>query len=436
MQRVESNVVRGVVVLGCLLAGGWVSAQPDTARSSELAALLEVLHADPPRLPRDRDHLAERIAVHGKKAIPFMWAAWLGGGWQHDEELTGSEATKRKQHEDAVHDVAILSLDRLQARGLHTFLVERIEAAEDQTHEILLALRLLGDVGRSTSLGCLAQVVLLIDDVAISSHITTRQVRFTTQRVLERDPAGFSRLRFAMQSLPEKRALLMLQGIEDAGGQASQAFLVSILGRYPSADPDLVLKLSEQVRELGDADRTALASFVAGGLRGTHAALRRSAVVAAQRLQEPACIEPLILCLDEEDGALRDAALRALRGLTGRSYGTRSTAWLAWWQEELHWWEDIGRSALEQLNERDPGAVLDAINAIRQHVVFGREIALELLSLLDSRDVRVRRVACAALVGFRSQVDSTRLGHVLRDPDPRVRVSAARILGMKQANGM
>jgi HEAT repeat protein len=121
--------------------------------------------------------------------------------------------------------------------------------------------------------------------------------------------------------------------------------------------------------------------------------------------------------LDSEHPGLRQAALEALRRVSGLGMGDSKAAWREWYARETEWQERGRQQARSALDSAEDVLVARALDAYGDHRLFREELAEDVLGVLEHGAPQMRVLACETLVRIGSKRALPGLVELISDED-------------------
>jgi HEAT repeat protein len=160
----------------------------------------------------------------------------------------------------------------------------------------------------------------------------------------------------------------------------------------------------------------------------------RGLLQAIGALDDGDAVPTLIERLEQEDAGLRDAALGALRRMTGLGFPATAELWRAWYAKELRWQERERPRLLAALQEPDPGRVTAALREYGGRRIWRGSLSQDVTRVLERREAGLRRLACEVLAQLGSPSALPVLSKALQDADAAVAEAAWQ--AMRSLSGM
>lgn len=202
------------------------------------------------------------------------------------------------------------------------------------------------------------------------------------------DDAAASQMLFALGDLRDKRALPLLEDCTRSRPELAQQAIGLLAQLGPSDDPDFDRRVAAWLAGQLDFART----------EWTRAALRALGVYDDGR-QVPALLEQL----DAPHPGLREAALDALRRVSGLKLGGSAPAWREWYADESAWQESGEPAARLELASNQDARVARALDEFAAHRLFRDERVQAVLEVLENGSPAMRVLACSTLARMGSQ---------------------------------
>lgn len=417
---------RAAALLALGLAGSLLAQSPDGAAAADPAAarlewrgtigelhrqLAEPLRASRKDFARGQELLA-RLVAPGPRAIAPLLDMLVQGRVPRAQPDDAPQLLSIPQRE-----LLLSALARLPADALRVEIERRIprppEKADPDVQ--LAALRVLSVIGTRADLHGLAALAPREKDEI--GPDAAEALRAAYAGILRRDPAALSgglnllqsldpgpgkQLLFALGDLGDKRALPMLdvcaRTIPALAQQA--AALVPLVG--PSGDPDLDQPLAAWLGDRIDPERPEWT---------------RACLLAIGVLDNGSQVPVLLEQLESAHPGLRQAALGALRSVSGLGMGDSKAAWREWYARETEWQERGRQLARTALGSGQDVLVARALDAYGDHRLFREELAEDVLDVLGHGSPPMRVLACDTLARIGSKRALGELVELISDAD-------------------
>lgn len=159
--------------------------------------------------------------------------------------------------------------------------------------------------------------------------------------------------------------------------------------------------------------------------RDTNEAVRREAAVGLGMAGGEGSIPPLIAALSDPEGSVRQAALDALRRITGKRFGPEAGVWSLWWKQQT---ESLA-TLYAMLDEKREESVIRAIGLLRKERLQRKEVAERLQPFVFHASPKVQQEALAALGDLGQEESVPVLIEALDSNDSATLVAAIGALG-------
>ncbi|QDV07117.1 hypothetical protein Poly30_26360 [Planctomycetes bacterium Poly30] len=134
-------------------------------------------------------------------------------------------------------------------------------------------------------------------------------------------------------------------------------------------------------------------------------------------------VAALIEALDDSEHMVRTSALKALKALTGMTISGDSGRWKLWYSEQEAWWSAKGSSLIASISSADRGELVSVLKEVCTRRLYRREIAAQLVQLLDRQRPHEVRVAIASLATLRDPSTLEPILQLREHPNALVRSS-------------
>jgi hypothetical protein len=363
----------------------------------------------------------------GRVAPEELLAALLGAGPRGWRELSDTlrlqpdslKVSLRNQIEGALAGIP---------RAVLTNLEQEDVSSRRQELELQIAMSVLEDFGRADDLPTAIGLATPADparsiDAGLSTIFTS-----SLSGILTRNPTAFEELARLKRGLDHRLVPLVLRAAGTVPSEGAVRFLGDQLGVDVVLDPIVIGQLGRVLSmvdaKLGERART----YVLMGLRSSDIAVRREACLTLGRAEELEAVGDLIDLLSDPDRGVADNAYWALELVTRKSMDPDPERWSSWFAAEQLWWRAEAGALYVDLRSDDRGRVSRAIRELASHRLHRHEVALDLLSVLDSDDHSLIVQACGALAALRSRVARVRLNDLLEHPSAEIAEHAQRAL--------
>jgi HEAT repeat protein len=424
-----------VLCVAILAAGGTASAQAGGDESSYQAELR--LEWVGPLGDLHRQLAAPLRALRqARTSTPEMLTRLLEPGMDAIAPLLDmliQERVPRSRPEDAPQllsasqcQLLLSALAKLPHERVRAEFERRLPAAPAQAdaHLRLANLRLFSVIGRQADLGNLSP--LAPRERGEIGPDAAEALRAAYAAILRREPAALSngmqvlrscdssaakQFLFALSDLGDKRALPILDQCARSIPELAQQAVVLLPRVGPSGEPEFDKALVAWLVERLDPRR----------LEWTRASLR-----AIGALDDGSQVPALLDQLDSPQAGLREAALAALRQISGLKLAASKGAWSEWYARESEW-QTTGRlEALSALESEDGGRVAQALSGFLEHTLYRDQRAEDVLLVLKQGAPALRPLACHALAKIGSPKALAPLVELFADPDEALAEAAWR----------
>jgi len=265
-----------------------------------------------------------------------------------------------------------------------------------------LALRLLGDVGRSGHLLLLGRLASPRGDEDKLARGVTRAFEGSFVRLLRREPLGVDLAPGVYSDGGFGLATCVLRGLGELRTGPAVELLGSLYGRRPALDVFLLTQLRAGAAEGRLYDTDELCGRLTRDLRAREVPRAAAAATTLGVLGDDRAVGELIALLEHEALEVRLAARGALTHITGFGFGDDDARWRRWFAGEEAWWHDRGDVVIDRL-ERSHGRSFTraVVEALERRTQRGR-LARSLAGRLEDRETDLVVTTCRAL----TQMDS------------------------------
>ena len=223
------------------------------------------------------------------------------------------------------------------------------------------------------------------------------------------EPGAVRPLLEALTSMKDPRALAVLQAAASTGPELRVLAVALVAGCGRSLDAPL----NEQ-----------FAGWMVSELSSAQPEYARSLVRAIGVLDDGSCVPTLIDRLEDENSGVREAALIALRRVSGLGLPADASTWRAWHTEEVRWHTECRPTLLLDLASHDPQRIVAALRSYSDRRTKTAELAGDVVRVLSDSRPELRRLACDVLQALGSSSACDALAELLQDPDASVAQAA------------
>ncbi|GEM_PF-2983860 len=413
-RRPRSTWVRSSAAALALFA--WLGAAPSLSRAAahaprdvESKVVALVLEVDSDRTAKDA---ARRMKRLGLDAIPSLFALLSTGSG------TGAERIEMTpEREDAVRG-GLLAQGAANLRSFLrvTALPESPAPVRKTALSLYEAMGGAGDLKRCIALGA-----------GDGTGALGNELQTCATAMLRRDPRGYTGL--VPDLAREVPALFpfLIEAVGDAGSPLGLRFLGKVLAQGSDHDASVLRQIERIAREARSPFAVELCDAVRDAL-GRDDPVAEAAARAAGALADATCVEPLCDMLGTRSARVRSTAHRALKRISGQSFGSKRERWKSWHEGELDWWREESDAVLADLACDEPARIAVAMGQIVRRRLFRDRLIGAILPLLGHPEPRIRRLACQGLGQLGSTAALPSLVDQLTDVDDSVVREAAAAL--------
>lgn len=387
--------------------------------ATRIAAALETVD----ETPRSRREAADALAALGSPALPALLACLAEG--LPAPGVGGSEAAPRPL-DRTDRSIVLEALARAPRSELAACF--RGLDPEPATRPLrVAALEVMAEVAQERDLELLLALAAVPADASPNDPLLLALTE-AVSRLLARDSGGFAALQGLVPEAHPVQQAHLLRALARAGGERALGALAHLASFAPRLEGQIL-------REIGLAAESALPPFPEDVLRTVRRLLleedptrRRDAALALGALQDVESLPLLIEELEAEHAGLREAALWALRRITGLSFSGSPARWRSWHAQETRWWEAEQPRLVAELRAGDVPRAASAVRELALHRLYRHEIAAEVMHALEDPLPELRVLAASALGQLESRTAAPALLAALEDEDRAVRDAACAAL--------
>jgi HEAT repeat protein len=377
------------------------------------AALREARRAG----PNDGPELQQRIVESGRDAIVAQVDILLRGRVPETSPKDGPQILSETQRA-----LLLSALARMPLKTVRKELDARLAKTPDERNARLGAMQALGVVGQPEDL---ERIVGLTprqsEDLEQPLPSSSREaLRAAATSLLRRDPRAWPAMAETLRTTDYRAACVLLDALCSARDPRSLGILLETARK----NTKLAWKTAGLVQACGsslnaDTDRQYL-DWVRGELQTAKPGYARTLLAAVGALDDGEWIPFLAERLEDEDSGIREAALGALRSISGLGFPGDPALWRSWYATESRWHNERRPQLQAQLASPETPKVLSAIREYSEHRTRRGELAEELLPVLAHGKPEVRSLAISVLERLDSPVACGALIGMLNDGDSKV----------------
>ncbi|MBK7643858.1 MAG: HEAT repeat domain-containing protein [Planctomycetes bacterium] len=398
------------------------SAQEDARESRSVRRLLDPRH----RGGRPDAELVQELVGVGARAAPLYVGLLCGTIPPTDWEASG--LTRAEAENERAGEAALLSAALLQLPADSVTLALQLQCGGRSELPLrLVGLHLLAEVGRGRGVfPCWLELAGGIEELHLQRAYVRAQLEEALSCGLARSPESFEALAKSTRTL-ERR---LLPAVVNACAQAAQRQGMDVLWNLRGRDRELDLALLERLPELGAASLGALdelqLAWLGSFLADEDPLVRSNALLAFGRVCDPTHAQALCDALADPDGRVVQAALWALKRVSGGQLFVERADWESWLRSEVAWSDAERPLEMQALESPDPARVVEALRELTRHPLYRHESAGAVSRLLVHEDPALLCAACAALEQLGSMAGTQGLDSLLNSADAQVIAAAQR----------
>lgn len=354
----------------------------------------------------DRERLRRRIAELGPSAIQVVFGV-LTGEFQLDPDRPPPELTlgayQLPQDLPGLEDLLVESLWEFDPAAT----VGHVDNVTPQDATIALRLastRVLAGVRDPAAFETLLRIFVETDPIQFRRPHVRAEFAEALRRRLSEDPHGFDAARDALSELDPAALPILVDAVPVQASGAGWSLLFDLLEQDAALDALVVRRICDLAGGLHDDALEHTLWRVHWLIDNPAWEIRRDSAVALGKLRDPDSCPMLIQMLGDEDRRVANAALWALRELSGRTFEAQPGLWTNWYEEQRAWFEGPAAQLERDLGSERRAEVIRAVALLSQRPLFRHHAAAVLGPLLWHPDPEVVRAVCAAL----GQLDSRR----------------------------
>ena len=408
----------GLVLLLLSFAPSVVSSQ-EQPTGARLRAVLEQVRAG----EQSEAALLRRVSNWGDAGTRAIVALLSGKGEAEEVPIVlnaDEQAFLRSALGSASSKVAVKAIE--DTIGRKASLGERMRAIE-----------LIGIAGNADSIRPLFAIASKLDEVERRHPLVERQLVGALRSILERDPAAYRSISSSLRKLEVDLLPSVARALGEAGSGRAVPLLDNLLGRSPELTLISLEAFGQLKRWSVECASGNCAVSVSGYLGSPDPKTRRQAVLALGALRDVGSFSEILMMLEDPDPRVRRSSLRALQGLTGKSWAEDQERWQDWYAQEELWFEVEFPELLSQLDGPSIGRSAEALRQMSFHPLFAYEISKAIAPFLHHSEETVALAACHTLV----RLEDPSVPEILIDvlEDDRTDVKTAAWSGLRRLTG-
>jgi hypothetical protein len=301
--------------------------------------------------------------------------------------------------------------------------IDRLLESPAHSGDRRLAVRVLGAGGRGADLPLLAKIAEPEEDGGLLERTFGETFEAAVTALTSRDPnAGSDLKRTALATTIGVRRS-MAHGLGGVGGARALEELAALLNFDEALDPTLLAEIAGAARSAPQPFEEGVLQQVRNCLANDEPQIVAAAANALGALEDQASVDGLVELLGHETTCVRGNAHRALKEICGVNFPAERARWEPWLAEERAWFVERAPEAIAGLAAQNSMTLVAALSEIGMQRLHRRELAEEVLAVLERDDPEERTLACQTLGQLGSRASLPHL--VLALEDPVAEVSAA-----------
>jgi len=343
-------------------------------------------------------------------------AAWIGQ-LRSGVDLAGEELSPQDE------DVLVARIVD-EPREVWLSWVELLAQAPAGHPDRRLAVRLLGAGGHGSDLGHLARLAEVEQSGELLARSFADALESAVTALLRREPSACVVLRRVALDAPPGVRRSLATALGGLGGPRALEELAALLAYDPALDPTVLAQLARVARPLPKPADPTVVLQVRRCLTSEDPQVVAMAAECLGALEDVESVELLLGYLDHDAACVRGSVHRALKTIAGVELPPQRARWEPWIAEEQAWFAQHAPAAVEQLASRNRMTLFGALSEIGMHRLHRRDMALEVVVLLERASADERSLACQTLGQLGSGAAVPFLMPLLDDESPPVRAAA------------
>ncbi len=215
--------------------------------------------------------------------------------------------------------------------------------------------------------------------------------------ILARNPEGLGRIPHLVAVAETPAGAALARGVGISGRKEGIEVLTALLDLAPELEQCLVSEVGRLAVVLPPPFAQRALEEVRKRLDSADLQVVREAALASGRLLDDAALPRLVELLDDPRPPVAEAALFALRSITGLTLPAESARWEEWLADEQEWFETQLPATRARLASRDARAVQAGLREIALRRTHRLELAAYVEPLLSGTSTDVCIAACRTL---------------------------------------
>ena len=372
-------------------------------------------------LPSARPRLERLLARASDRAVPSLCAV-LWGTPLNQESATGSRSLLLTARQRTFLVGVLGRMDRVHVEAFLRKVALGEKVPDDARSRTMQVLR---DLGRTADLPLLIEIIQAFHPVRLVLPGVGGAFRQALGSILER--RGVRSYRALAKAFPDMSIPVRKQVLEVLRSRPCEASLRCLEDLLDSHSP-VAADVMRAIRMVADRSplRVHHATLVKirSMMEEDDPALVRVAAETAGGLLDMEAVPELIKLLQGDDRRTTSAALRALRRISGKTFGEDPDEWEHWLEDEEEWALNEGADVRRDLLCGESRRIVAALRILAAHPCQRSRYDEELMDLLNSETADVRRTVCTTLMMMGARSVSKALLPLLEDADKGVRLAA------------
>lgn len=365
------------------------------------------------------EDVAAELAGYGSNAIQAYFAILAG-------TVDGpTREGARRPSADALDPAAVLlaALARMKPKEVAAQI--GVAASGEASLDVrIVALRVLETVGADGGVDAWIKIVSELDPRQFTLAYVQGPCERALSAVVSRDATSLPGLKDRLGKVPPGMVPVVLRGISTSRRPQALPVLTGLLGRMPAWDlvllPSIGRLAEDTVGDLSDEELTWIRPFTLD----QDWRVRREALILLGRVGDWRSHALMTAALADDQRLVQQAAAWALAHLSHTDLGLDASAWTAWFEREIGWFEQNGSRWSQALDVGDPALALEGMREWAGHALFRHDAARAIGRLLARTDAILVSQACTVLSGIKSPAACPALVEALGGENASIREAA------------
>jgi len=302
--------------------------------------------------------------------------------------------------------------------------IDRLLQSPPHSGDHRLAVRVLGEGGQGADLPLLAKLAEPEEDGGLLERTFAETFEPAIAALVARDEHSTSELKRTMLDTTIGVRRSMATGLGAVGGTRALEELAALLNFDEALDPTLLSEIAGVARKAPQPFDEGVLQQVRNCLADDEPQIAAAAANALGALEDQASVDALVELLGNDMPCVSGNAHRALKRICGVDFPAERTRWEPWLAEERAWFAQRAPAAIAGLAAHNRLTLVASLSEIGMQRLHRKELAEEVLAVLERNDPEERTLACQTLSQLGSRGSLPHLVLALEDHSPEVSAAA------------